>query len=419
MTNAGAASPLTSRLSQTRMMLGACIGMFLNPSPLIFMSFSVYLLPIVRDTGWDRDFIAGSMGAAMIAIGLTPPVVGWLINRYGPHRIATIFFPLFGLAIVMLGLPTTPELFILALVVSGLLAAGQTSVLYVYCLSGWFDRRRGMALGVGLACTGLGFVLIPPSAIWVIEQIGWRQTYFLLGLAVFLIAIPVSHFLILDPPAIVGKARDEIAGMDWRSAFRSRVFWLLAAAIFLVGAAAGGGMQNLNLMLIDRGVAPQSASFILSLLGISMIAARLVCGALFDKVRGQILTALICATVGSAYLVLAVRPDETGIMIAAVLIGIGFGAEGDALSYMTSRAFGMRDFGTIFGTIFLAFTAGGGVGPVVFAVVRSRTGDYEGAMWICVAACGIATVLALAIRDSDLPFVARKTPETGGAGEGS
>ena len=163
-------------------------------------------------------------------------------------------------------------------------------------------------------------------------------------------------------------------------------------------------MQNLNLMLIERGVNPQNASFILSLLGISMIVARLVCGALFDRMRGQILTALICATVGAAFLVLAVRGDTTGIMIAAVLIGIGFGAEGDALSYMASRAFGMRDFGTIFGIVFLAFTAGGGVGPMVFAIIRSQTGDYQAAMWLAVAACTLATFLALMIRDEDLPF---------------
>lgn len=408
MTNMGIAPAPQAYKAQARMMAGACIGMFLNPAPLVLLSFGVYLLPIVKDTGWDRDFIAGSIGAAMLLIGLSPPLVGWLISRFGPRRVSGICFPLCGLAIMLLGLPTTPVTFVLALAVFGILASGQTAILYVYCLTGWFDRRRGMALGLGLACTGLGIALVPPLSLRAIDAFGWRGTYFALGLAVFLIAIPVSRYLILDPPVTVGKSSHEIAGVAWRQALRSRVFWLLAAAIFLVGAAAGGGMQNLNLMLIERGVSPQSASFILTLLGVSMIAARLVCGALFDRMRGQTLTAMICMTVGIAFLVLALRGDNVGIMIAAVLIGIGFGAEGDALAYMTSRAFGMRDFGTIFGIIFLAFTAGGGVGPMLFAVIRSQTGDYQAAMWIAAAACAVATLLALMIRDSDLPFVARE-----------
>ena len=408
MTDQSFASTPSLRRAQAKMMVGAGIGMFLNPSPLVMLSFGVYLLPIVHDTGWDRDFIAGSIGAAMLLLGLTPPLVGWLINRYGPHRISTICFPLCGLAIMGLGLPTTPIMFVLALGLFGLLASGQTAVLYIYSLTGWFDRRRGMALGVGLACTGLGVALIPPLAARGIDVLGWRQTYFAFGFAVFVIAIPVSRFLIIDPPVILGKTRDAVAGTAWRQALRSRVFWLLALAIFLVGSAAGGGMQNLNLMLIEKGVSPQNASFILSLLGVSMIAARLICGALFDRVRGQILTALICAIVCTAFVTLAIRGDTVGIMIAAVLIGIGFGAEGDALSYMASRAFGMRDFGTIFGVLFLAFTAGGGVGPMVFAVMRAQSGNYQAAMWVAAAACGVATVLALMIRDADLPYAAHR-----------
>lgn len=392
----------------TRMMLGACLGMFLNPSPLVLLSFGVYLLPIAKDTGWNREFIAGSIGAAMLLIGLSPPVVGWLINRYGPHRVSTIGFPLCGLAIMMLSLPTTPGMFVAALALFGIFASLQTSVLYIYCLSGWFDARRGMALGAGLACTGLAIAMVPPFAVWLIGLLGWRGTYLALGMTVFILGIPISRWLVLDPPVVMSRKREDIPGQSLRQALRSRVFWLLALAIFLVGAAAGGGMLNLNLMLIERGVSPQRASFILSLLGIAMVGARLVCGALFDRMRGQTLTALICATVGVAFLVLATRGDPTGVMIAAVLIGFGFGAEGDALSYMTSRAFGMRDFGTIFGTMFLAFTAGGGAGPMLFAVTRAQTGNYQTAMWISVGACAVATVLALMIKDSDLPFTARK-----------
>lgn len=394
------------------MIIGASIGMYLNPSSLVLLSFGVYLLPIVQDTGWDRGFVASAIGAAGLMIALCPPLVGWLINRYGPHRVSMIGFPLCGLAMMLLALPTTPGMFVVALALFGLLASCQTSVLYIYCLSGWFDERRGLALGTGMACTGLAIATIPPLAVWLMSFLGWRSTYAALGALVVLIGIPVSRWLILNPPVVSLNAHGDAPGMTYGDAIRSRVFWLLAGAMFLVGTAAGGGMMNLNLLLIERGVSEQNASFILSLLGITMIAARLVCGALFDRMSGRVLTALICGVVGLAFLVLLLRDDIFGVMIAAVLIGIGFGAEGDALSYMTSRAFGMRAFGTIFGTIFLTFTLSGAAGPVLFAVTRAQTGSYELAMAISAGACALATVLALMIRSSDLPFVARKPGES-------
>ena len=100
MTSMGIAPAPQANNAQARMMAGACIGMFLNPAPLVLLSFGVYLLPIVKDTGWDRDFIAGSIGAAMLLIGLSPPLVGWLISRFGPRRVSSICFPLCGLAIM-------------------------------------------------------------------------------------------------------------------------------------------------------------------------------------------------------------------------------------------------------------------------------------------------------------------------------
>lgn len=406
MTDSGTGLP-AGKEAQRKVLIGACIGMFLNPSSLVLLPFGIYLLPIAQDTGWSREFVAGSISAAMLLIGLSPPIVGWLINRFGPRRVGMVGFPLCGLAMMLLGLPTSPGMFVAAMALFGILAACQTSILYITCLSGWYDRRRGTALGIGLASTGLAVATVPPLAAFLIGELGWRATYLTLGGIVFLVGIPVSRWLVLDPPIVVGMSRADIPGMTFRAAVRSRVFWLLAAAIFLVGAAASGGMLNLNLMLIERGVSAQKASFVLTLLGVTMIAARLICGALFDRMSGRVLTALICATVGAAFLVLVTRGDTIGVIIAAVLIGIGFGAEGDALSYMTSRAFGMREYGTIFGTVFLAFMAGGAAGPAVFAVTRARTGDDQAALWIAVGACAIATLLSLMIRQSDLPFVAR------------
>jgi MFS transporter, OFA family, oxalate/formate antiporter len=147
----------------------------------------------------------------------------------------------------------------------------------------------------------------------------------------------------------------------------------------------------------------------MSVVGLSMIAARLGFGYLFDRVSAHRVMLLICALMCTAFVVLGMTSEPAGVVVAAILIGIGFGSEGDALSYMTSRLFGMRDFAKIFGIIFMAFTFGGGAGPVVFAVLTRHTGSHQAALWCAAAACGLAAALATLIRRRHLLF-ARSDP---------
>jgi MFS transporter, OFA family, oxalate/formate antiporter len=397
-----------SRRPALRTLVGACIGMILGPSPLVILSFGVYLLPIVKDTGWDRALVASAIGSPMIMAGLMAPLVGWLTNHFGPRRFLTVSFPVCGLAIMLLGTPTSASMFFAIMTLAGVLISGQTLIAFVYCVSGWFEERRGLALGVMLACTGVGLAIMPPLAAHLIGRLGWRGSYLVFGAMVVVIGIPVARWLIADPPVAATPDRANVPGIPWRKALATRTCWLLMGTISLLGATAAAGAVNLHVLLVERGVPAERASFVMSLLGVSMIGARLVFGHLFDRVRAQSLTAFIGSIAAAAFVLLATLGSPWAIMVAAVLIGIGFGAEGDALSYMTSRAFGMRDFGTIFGVMFLAFTAGGSLGPVVFAVLKSRSGNYQSALWLAVGACVLATFFVMLIRDRDLPFSRHK-----------
>jgi MFS transporter, OFA family, oxalate/formate antiporter len=394
----------TRRAHAIRTLIGTCIATLLGPSPLVLLSFGVYLLPIVEDTGWDRAVIASSIGTPMVMGGVMAPVVGWLTNHFGPRRFLTFSFPLFGIAIMLLGTPTSATMFVTVMALAGVLISGQTLIPVVYCISGWFEERRGLALGIMLACTGVSLALVPPLAAHLIAQLGWRATYFTFGAIVLAVSIPVARLLIADPPAVAVADRAGVPGLPWRKALATRRCWLLMGAITLLGAAASAGVVNLNVLLVERGVSAGRASFVMSVLGVSMILARLLFGYLFDRVRGQWLTASVGAVATVAFLIMATVASPTAVVIAAVLIGISFGAEGDALSYMTSRAFGMRDFGTIFGLMFLAFTTGGSLGPVIFALLKSQSGNYQSALWLAAGGCALATIFALLIRDRDLPF---------------
>ena len=386
----------------------ACIGMALGASPLILLSFGVYLVPILDDTHWNRALIAGSIGAPMILAGLMSPLVGWLTNRLGCRRVVMAGFPLCGVAMMLLATPTSAAMFVATMVLAGVLISGQTLTPYVYCVTGWFEARRGMALGIMLACTGVGLAIAPPVAAHLIGALGWRGSYLAFGAFVAAVGLPVGRWLIVDPPANAVADRRSVAGMTWRQALATPAFWLLTCSITAVGAAVSAGTVNLHVLLVERGVGAARASFAMSLLGLSMIGARLVFGTLFDRVSPRLLTSFICLMVAAAFVTLAATSGPAGVLAAAVMIGAGFGAEGDALSYMSSRLFGLRDFGVIFGAMFMAFTLGGGLGPVIFAILRSTPGGETTALWSGAAAGLLGTVMIACIRDDALVLARRR-----------
>ncbi|NIJ09616.1 sugar phosphate permease [Sphingomonas vulcanisoli] len=392
------------RNGAVRSLIAGCIGMAMGASPVLLLSFGVYQRAIIRDTGWDPGTVGSAIAGPMILAGLLSPLVGMLVNRYGPRRFVTISFPLGGLAIMLLATPKSAGMFVATMGLVGVLGVGQTMTPYVYAVSGWFDRRRGLALGTILACTGVGLAIMPPLAAQIIAHYGWRTSYLAFGAAMVVVGFAVGRFLIVDPPVAAVADRSSVPGVPWRAALASPVLWYLTVSIMLVGGAVGAGAVNLSLILVERGVTPERASFVMSLVGISMILARLMFGYLFDRMRPKLLTTVICVMTGLAFVILSTTTGSVGVLVGAVLIGIGFGAEGDAMSYMISRAFGMRDFGTIFGIMFLAFTFGGGFGPITFALLHARTGSFELPLIIAAGACAVAIVLVLMIRDSDLPF---------------
>ena len=51
-------------------------------------------------------------------------------------------------------------------------------------------------------------------------------------------------------------------------------------------------------------------------------------------------------------------------VVAAVLLGLGNGAETDIMAYQMSRYFGLRAFSEIYSYILAAYTLGGVVGPI-------------------------------------------------------
>ena len=171
----------------------------------------------------------------------------------------------------------------------------------------------------------------------------------------------------------------------------TRTFWLLLCAFILVSASVQGCFIHMAAMLSDRGSTPEAAALATSLVGAALLIGRVGTGYLLDRFFAPRIAALIfgAAAVGIALLwaTSAIAPA----FAAAFLVGLGLGAEVDIIAFLTSRYFGLRSFGVIYGFIFAGFGLAGGLGAYLMGAGFDVRGSYD----LPLAAFFIATLVAV------------------------
>jgi MFS family permease len=358
-------------------------GLIVGGGAINVFAFGVFLKPITAELGVGRAMFSSALTMHAALAALSCPAIGWLVDRWGARRIMIPGLLIYALATASYALIQASPFAITFLIfaVTGIVGGVGTPIPYATVITQWFDRQRGLALGIGIAGVGLGVALVPQLAAALIAEFGWRAAYLGLGIAVLVIAfVPVAIFL-REPPkaarAANGTPAVPLPGIAAGEAFRSGLFWGLAIAFFLDVIAINGTLTHIVALLTDRGIALQTATATLSGVGIALILGRILSGWCLDRMWGPYVavTFFVLPMIGIALL----ASGMTGVVpfVGAITLGLGIGAEVDLMAFFTGRYFGARNYAKIYGTIFGVFAFGVGIGPALsggsFDLFRSYT----------------------------------------------
>lgn len=395
---------------------GAVIGLMVGNGPVMQFTFGVFLKPISEDMGWDRGTISLALNAGLILTGLATPIAGRLIDKYGIRTVSLPAITVFALTTASVSLvSSSATIFIALYAIMGIAAAGQTPMPYSKAIASWFDRKRGLALGIAISGVGLGTAIMPKFVQSLIESHGWREAYLGLGILTFVLAFPAVLLFIRERPA----GRDQKGhvkrfhgeGLSAAEALRNGDFWKLSIAFFFVALGANGAIAHVVPLLTDRGVAPDVAISAMAVAGVALIGGRLLSGYLMDRIFAPYVAAVFFVMPLLGLLVLMGADTVTMGAIGTVLIGIGLGAEVDLIAFLLSRYLGNRHFGEIYGYLFLVFMLGSGLGPMIMGVAFDRFGGYGEMMMALSAGLLIAIVIMLLMKPYRFP------PKPEGTGE--
>ncbi len=370
-----------------------------------FYGFSVVFKSILNDFGWTRAVTAGAFSLARLEGGLEGPIVGWLVDRIGPRRMALFGGIVAGIGYVLLSrMNSLAALYILFGVViafgynAGFSHAGATAV------ANWFVRKRGRALGLFALGAGVGGATIVPLISVLITQFGWRTTVAVIGIAMWVIVTPLS-FVLRHKPEQYGQYPDgeppdahslkgydsspeqSLAGIEvrvapdeddftWREALKTSTFWLM-----MLGASARSiGMSSVVLhqiaFLTDIGISETAAAAALGMMVAISIPSRLFFGWLGDRMdkRYVMMTTYLLQAVG-VFILANVRSIDQ-VYIFLVVFGIGYGGAIPVFIAMRGEYFGRKAFATIQGLMRLFLMIPTVIGPVFAGYVYDTTGSY-------------------------------------------
>jgi MFS family permease len=385
--------------------LVSAVGLFWGV-PVTVFSFPAFLKPLMQEFHAGRAAVSLAFTLQLIVGALSNPLAGWLIGRYGSRKVVLPATAIFGTlllsAIAFSGALWHMYVFYTAL---GFVIPGLGPLPYGYVVSHWFDRRRGLALGLMMVGIGSGAMIMPSLAQQLVARLGWRAAYVILGSAVLLISIPVVAVFLKEKPQDLGLLPDGAApnksaagpepaaqGLTVQEAWHTGTFWIMVSAFFLVSASVQGCLVHTIAMLSDRGMSAQRAALGSSLAGGSVLIGRVFTGYLLDRLFAPRVAAAFfgAAALGIGLLWLGATPVA---FAGAFFVGLGLGAEVDIIAYLTSRYFGLRAFGEIYSWAFAAFALAGALGPLVMGASFDRTGSYRVALVTFLAASVLAAAL--------------------------
>lgn len=328
-------------------------------------------------------------GAALLL-----PIAGWLMDRGGARTTSLVGLLLLSGAVFLYGRATSYlHLYLLHGVFA--MAIGLTgSLAMIVLVSRLFSANRGLAVGLALAGTSVGGMVMGRLMPEVLAAVPWRTAFSYLAIVPLVIAALVY---LLVPRTGTSEATirqaDKATSLPLSAAMARPSFWLLAVAGFLTFGTILAIFQNIFLHLRDLDFTAKQAGSGIALLSVFALSAKVISGFLSDRMGSKNLL-LISLVIMVAGLCLLASLKPALVWIALALVGLGWGGANTLINYLCIQVFGVAAAGRISGTISTAESIGAGIGPFAAATVFDATKSY-GAAFLFMVAMLLASLVAV------------------------
>lgn len=362
---------------------------------LYYYGFSTLVLPLEQEFGWSRAAVSGVVSLSRLEGGLTGPVGGYLVDRYGPRLVVLISVILMGLGFIALSQVQSLIVFY-AIYIMFVAMGASTGIAMAMptAVANWFIRKRSRAMGILYAGVGLGGAAVPVLAL-LISAYGWRTALILIGVLVIAVFVPLSLVFRQRPeqygmspdgesPATSAttvapdekKSKDAEIDFTPGQALRTPSFWLISIAFAMRTTASHGVPLHLMPHLQGQGFSTEAAALALGALGVVSVTGRLGFSWLGDfwEKRLVLFGSTMLMSVGLLFLNLPAT--WTTVALFLLIYAPGYGGAPPLTRAIFGEYYGRKHYGTISGYFALIIIAGTVGGPLFAGYMYDTSKSY-------------------------------------------
>jgi len=407
---------MTDRDRRGWIIVGAiCVTMFFIWGAI--NSSTVFFVPLLKYFGWTRAKLSSALSIGWITGGAASPLIGWLADRVNPKKMMIVGATLTGVLWILLSRFTTFEEFLAIQGLFGICVGASTTIPCSIVIASWFERQRGLAIGIAFAAAPIGGAAMTPLVNYIIALAGWRAGYLTLALPILVIVVPL--ILLLVRPANSGDdaaATDtatagpiQLPGFELWQAMKTRSFWLISAAQFLVGGGAYGMGPHYVAYLTGVGYSAAFAATTWSMYLVTTTVGALLGGPFADRAGAR--TAIVATCILGVFGLLGFMGASHALGLAVNILAGGFalGALGVQMPLVIIESLGVKRFGSLMGITGVFLTIGAATSPIVAGRIFDLTGSYEialGSFVVMLTVCAVALLGCRTLASEEAHFSA-------------
>lgn len=373
-------------------------------------SFGVFLRPVSLDLDIGRELFGLVIAAQALIYGISQPVMGMLADKYGSIRMIVAGALLYAIGLWWSSVAASATDLMAGLgIVVGLGLSGPTQVLVMGAVGKAVpDNRRSIVFGTIIASASLGMFFFVPGVQLLLDQVGWRDAF--LYLAIALALVPVFAIGLGSAPPAATAGPKQSVGEAIAEARGHSGYLLLTAGFFVCGFHVTFIGTHLPAFLVDNDVSSDFAAYSLALIGLFNVAGAYIFGALGDRFsKKNLLCILYAARAVVMGAVLIVPINDVTALIFGIFMGLLWLATVPLTSGIVAQVFGTRYFSMLFGVVMMSHQFGSFLGAWLAGYIYDTTGTYD-LMWAASVGVGLlATALHWPIREAPLARLSRET----------
>ena len=376
--------------------------------------FTVFFLPVSQDLELNRAQTSLAFSLARAEGAIEAPVIGYLVDRFGPRPLMVTAALLAGVGYIALSWVNSYTAFLVVYLglISLAYSAGFIQTPMVIA-NNWFIRKRARAMTVVGSAVTIGGTLITPVLAATVTYFGWRWGAFFAGCAFLVICIPLSLKVVRSPESIglqpdgdappdpfragatadgSSSARMIAADVTAKDALKSLVFWSLAFSMLVRVGTQSTLMVHFIPIMVWKGISQERAAVLLSVFALLNLLFHFLLGWIADRVNKPRLLSLWMVLPLSAIVILTFGKSTLSLWLFAILYS-ALDAAFPVTWAIIGDFFGRKHFATIRGNMTFCYMWGSALGPVIAGYIYDQTQSYGSVLWGLVATLSLSVLL--------------------------